>query len=81
MQSSTSRLRTFFEPPIVASATRVSLLVGTLLNLVNQGPALLAHTGISWPRIALNYLVPFCVATYSAAANQWRMRATRDVDP
>jgi len=67
----------FFEPQIIASSTRVSLLVGTVLNLVNQGPALIAHTGISWPKIAMNYVVPFCVAAYSAAANQWRMRADR----
>ena len=71
-------LRTFVEPQIVARAVRVSLLVGTALNVVNQGPALLAHSGISWSRIALNYLVPYCVATYSAAANQWRAQAARE---
>ena len=38
------RLRTFVEPQIVASAVRVSLLVGTMLNFVNQGPALLARS-------------------------------------
>jgi hypothetical protein len=66
------RLRTFLDPEIAATATRVSLLVGTVLNLINQGPELLARTGVSWPKIAMNYLVPFCVATYSAAATQWR---------
>lgn len=75
MQISTSRLRTFFEPHIIATGIRVSLLVGTALNLINQGSELMAHSGISWPKIAMNYLVPYCVATYSAAANQWRMRA------
>jgi hypothetical protein len=80
MQIPAGRLRTFFEPHIMASAIRVSLLVGTVLNLVNQGPALVAHTGISWPKVAMNYLVPFCVATYSAAANQWRTRAAQGGD-
>lgn len=72
------RLRTLVEPHIVGTAARVSLLVGTVLNLVNQGPELLSHKGISWPRIAMNYIVPYCVATYSAAATQWRANATRD---
>lgn len=82
MQSpdNTNRLRTFLEPQIIASATRVSLLVGTVLNLVNQGPVLVSQTGISWPKIAMNYIVPYCVATYSAAANQWRTRAGQDGD-
>jgi hypothetical protein len=49
-----------------------------VLNLINQGPEVLAHTGISLPRVSMNYIVPFCVATYSAAANQWRANAARD---
>ncbi len=73
-----NRLRTCLEPHIVATAVRVSLLIGTVLNLINQGPELLAHRGVSWPRIAMNYIVPFCVATYSAAANQWRANAVRN---
>ncbi len=73
-----NRLRTFLEPHIVATAVRVSLLIGTVLNLINQGPELLAHSRISWPRIGMNYIVPFCVATYSAAANQWRANSARD---
>ena len=71
MKTPANRLHTFVEPHIIATAIRVSLLVGTVFNLVNQGPALVAHTGISWPKIAMNYLVPYCVATYSAAAIQW----------
>ena len=67
-----NRLRSFLEPQIVATAARVSLAVGTMLNLINQGPELFAHRGLSWPKIALNYIVPYCVATYSAAAVRWR---------
>ena len=35
------------------SAGKVSLVVGTLLNL--------------WVKAVMNYLVPFCVSAYSAA--------------
>ena len=72
MTSLAGRLRTFAEPHIAATAIRVALVVGTLLNLINQGPELLAHSGVNWHKIAMNYLVPYCVATYSASANQWR---------
>jgi hypothetical protein len=55
---------------IVVNALRVSAVVGTVLNLINQGGALLAEAAPSWPHVALNYLVPYLVASYSAARNE-----------
>lgn len=55
---------------IVQSALLVVLVVGTVLNLINQGGAILAGNGISWFYLLLNYLVPYCVASYSAAKNE-----------
>jgi len=48
----------------------VSLVVGTILSLVNQPDAIfhLAFTGETVARIVGNYVVPFCVATYSRFA-------------
>lgn len=46
----------------------VSLVVGTLLTLLNQGDTLLAgrwNTDLYW-KIPLTYCVPFLVATYGA---------------
>lgn len=54
-------------PPIARAALQVSLVVGTILNVLNQGPELLHHGAVSWPRIALNYVVPWCVSAFSAA--------------
>ena len=45
----------------------VALVVGTILNLINQGENLLAGGAISWPHTLLNYVVPFCVSGFSAA--------------
>ncbi len=59
---------------IVVNACRISLVVGTVLNLINQGDAVLAGQGISWSHVAMNYLVPYCVATYSAVKNELRRR-------
>jgi hypothetical protein len=40
-------------------------LVGTLLSVINQGAILLGGqaTEATWVRVALNYVVPFCVSS------------------
>lgn len=55
---------------VVVNSLRVAAVVGALLNLVNQGPALWAGTGVSWTQVLLNFAVPYCVATYGAAQNE-----------
>lgn len=47
------------------AATPVALVVGTILSAVNQGHLVLAGDvgATTWARIAVNYLVPFCVAS------------------
>lgn len=52
---------------IIGNALKVALLVGTLLNLINQGHALLRGNDIEWTLVLLNYCVPFCVSAYSSA--------------
>jgi hypothetical protein len=46
----------------------VALVVGTILNLINQGDALLSGADLNFIKILLNYAVPYCVATYGAAS-------------
>ena len=55
---------------VVLNAVRVSLVVGSVLNLINQGNELLSGSGVSWVHILLNYVVPYCVSSYSAAKNE-----------
>jgi len=62
-----SWLRLMFSPGIARSAAQVSLVVGSVLNAVNQGPELFQHGRVSWPRVAMNYVVPWCVSAFSAA--------------
>lgn len=49
---------------------RVALVVGTILNVINQGDALLSGTGIDWVKVALTYCVPYLVCTYGAVASR-----------
>lgn len=65
-------LQIAFKRSIVQAAIKVALVVGTLLNLINQGGRLLDGLPPSWFHVGLNYLVPFCVSSYSAARNEMR---------
>jgi hypothetical protein len=44
----------------------VALAIGTILNLINQGDALIAGRSLDWLKIALTYIVPYCVNTHGA---------------
>ncbi len=61
-------LDTAFSPEIVKRSLRVSAVVGSLLALINHGDKIIALT-LDTPillKIALTYLVPYCVATWAA---------------
>jgi hypothetical protein len=59
-------------------AFKVALVVGTILNLINQGIALVHGAPVELPKLVLNYLVPYCVATYGAVS--YRLHLARE-DP
>ena len=75
------------DPGFVALATAngtlvrsvlTGLVVGTILTAINQGDVLMAGETPSLIKIGLNYLVPYCVATYSAVtAKQYALRHPR----
>ena len=50
----------------------VALVVGTILNLVNQGDALVASRPLDLVKLALTYLVPYFVCTYGAVSLRLR---------
>ena len=46
----------------------VALIVGTVLNLINQGDALFGKGHLNLTKIILTFAVPYCVATYGAVS-------------
>ncbi len=46
----------------------VALIVGTILNFINQGDALLGAAEINWYKVVLTYIVPYLVCTYGAVS-------------
>ena len=46
----------------------VAIVVGTILNVINQGDALWAGAAIVWSKLALTYIVPYVVSTHGAVS-------------
>ena len=55
-------VRMFLRGVTLPTATRIALLVGTWLSLMNQG-RLIVDGHPPWVKLALNYLTPFTVAS------------------
>jgi hypothetical protein len=52
--------------PHLVKTVRIAVLVGTLLFAINQLDVFVRHeaTGSTYLKVALTYLVPFCVSNY-----------------
>jgi hypothetical protein len=55
-------LKTALSGPYLARAIAVMMIVGSVLNLINQGEALFQGAPLNFAK--LTYVVPFCVSTY-----------------
>lgn len=56
------------ERSIVKRATRIALIVGTLIALINHGDRMLTGTmdATAWLKCLLTFCVPYGVSTYSS---------------
>jgi hypothetical protein len=63
-----SALALAFSGGIPRRAFIVALTVGSVLNLINQGDALLAGGALNVWKLILTFLVPYCVSTHGAVA-------------
>jgi hypothetical protein len=57
-------LKTALSGPYLARAITVMVIVGSVLNLINQGEALFQGAPLNFAKLLLTYVVPFCVSTY-----------------
>jgi len=51
---------------VASRSLKISFVVGSILNIVNQGHSVMIGESINTLQLALNYVVPFLVATYGA---------------
>ena len=66
----------FLSGATVPSASRIALVVGTWLSLMNQGD-LIVRGSIPWIKILLNYATPFIVASLGFLAARRRANVER----
>lgn len=70
-----------FTPGLIKRSVNTALLVGTILNLINQGHTLFSDAPIVWTSVWLTYLVPYCVSTYSGAMSARQQAKTLLSEP
>jgi hypothetical protein len=59
--------RTFAWPSVRRSLI-VAAIIGTVLNVINQGPEIFSGHWPIWWKLILTYFVPFAVASYGSYA-------------
>lgn len=74
-------VRLCFADGIPRRSFAVALVVGTILNLINQADALFGAHPFSATKAALTYLVPYCVATYGAVSYVLKARRRHPMPP
>ena len=67
-----SLLSLAFSDGVPRTALIAAILVGSVLNLINQGDVLWGEAALDWPKLLLTYCVPYCVATYGAVSAKRR---------
>lgn len=55
------------QPRIVRGALKVSLVVGTVLNVINNSEQLGTHHTVNLWQPGMNFVVPYCMSSYNAA--------------
>ena len=61
-------------PETLLLGLKLAVLVGCVLNLINQGDLFFrgAWGDVQWSKVMLTFCVPFCVSVYSATAARLR---------
>ena len=59
-------LRLVLAWPVAKRSLIIMVIVGSVLNVINQGDMMFAGGAVNWWKVVLTYCVPFCVATYGA---------------
>jgi hypothetical protein len=68
MTSQREAFRRTFAGHAIRRSLVVAAVIGTVLNLINQGPEIFTGHWPIWWKVALTYFVPFAVASYGSYA-------------
>jgi len=74
-----SWLRLALEDGVPRRSAVVAVIVGTILNIINQGDVMMAGEPLDYLKLALTFAVPYGVATYGAVSvRRYEARASGD---
>ena len=64
------------EPAIILSSLKVAVVVGIILNLINQWEAIVTWNTqeISWLKLLMTFCVPYAVSTYASVVTAMRKK-------
>lgn len=68
MSSQREALRRTFAGRSVKRSLTVAVIIGTVLNAINQGPEIASGHRPIWWKLVLTFMVPFAVASYGSYA-------------
>ena len=68
MSSKKDAFHRTFAGPSFRRSLAVGAIIGTVLNLINQGPEIFSGHWPVWWKLILTYFVPFAVASYGSYA-------------
>ncbi len=69
-------LKTLYDSHTINQSVKIALVVGTVLNIINQGDFIfnMMYESINYFKLLLTYCVPFCVSTYTAIAINMKLK-------
>lgn len=69
-------LKCAFEKDTFGRALKVAFFVGLILNIINQGEAILSlnTSGINFTKMILTFFVPFMVSEFTAISMRLKMK-------
>ena len=73
-----SLFRLMYQARIAKAALKVALVVGTALNVINNGEQLWMHHTVNLWQLGMNFFIPYCVSSYSAARHELSGQAAAD---
>ncbi len=63
-----------FADGVPRTALFIAVIVGSILNIINQGDALFGEMPVNTTKMVLIFMVPYCVSTYGSVTMKLRLR-------
>ncbi|GBL03528.1 nitrate/nitrite transporter NrtS [Glaciecola sp. KUL10] len=73
-----SAIEILMSGPLIKRSAITMLIVGAILNLINQHQALFGNEALNWISLCLTFLVPYCVSAISGTLTFMKLQAQHE---